>query len=682
MKRPWQIWTVFGVALGVALVIMAWLTQKTIALDRAEAGARAELDRARRQAVLDDRISQALWRMDAWLAPLIAQEAIRPAYAYDAVYQVPGAGKGKSVIPAANTISPILTQPSPFVLLHFQVNPTGDWSSPQSPTGLECSVALENGGSEQNFRVSGQRLATLKQQIDPQHLLAQLPNTTLPTGEPGTELWNLNPNKAVGGNSPYVDNLPPAQQKDAQAAGQSPMNAAGETFAEPTADEPSPAGPRARVAQAPPTAGGPLVSRRGSRVPQRAAPDFDQQQTAQVQQANSLGNDARSNDLLSRNRSVQVVAQQAEAQQRMQQGYLQPAPIKTTAVAGVSRPIWVGDQLVLARRVTADNQTLIQGVWLNWPSLKAWLQQSVADLLPAVELAPVNVQRDMGSARLLATLPVELIARPVEVELGAPTPLGLPLVAAWSCLLLAAAAVAALLFGVVRLSERRAAFVSAVTHELRTPLTTFRLYTELLAENMVTEPARRTQYLDTLHAEADRLGHLVENVLSYARLERRGRAQRRETTTVGRLLDASAERLQQRAAQADLLVEIAADDMARDAVVVVDPVAVEQILFNLVDNACKYAAAASDRRLHVDAVIDAGAAVIAVRDHGPGIPAAMHREVFRPFSRPLDHATPNIPGVGLGLALCQRLARSIRGELRIGPCQGGAAFELRLPIAR
>ena len=63
-----------------------------------------------------------------------------------------------------------------------------------------------------------------------------------------------------------------------------------------------------------------------------------------------------------------------------------------------------------------------------------------------------------------------------------------------------------------------------MTHELRTPLTTFRLYTEMLDEGMVAEPAIPSEaYLKTLRGEADRLGHLVENVLAFARLER-GRA--------------------------------------------------------------------------------------------------------------------------------------------------------------
>ena len=85
----------------------------------------------------------------------------------------------------------------------------------------------------------------------------------------------------------------------------------------------------------------------------------------------------------------------------------------------------------------------------------------------------------------------------------------------------------------VALSERRGAFVSAVTHELRTPLTTFRMYAEMLAEGMVPSPEARQKYLETLRREADRLAHLVENVLQYARLERGRPGGRRENVTAG-----------------------------------------------------------------------------------------------------------------------------------------------------
>ena len=96
------------------------------------------------------------------------------------------------------------------------------------------------------------------------------------------------------------------------------------------------------------------------------------------------------------------------------------------------------------------------------------------------------------------------------------SPIFLSLGIAWACVLLAATAVAGLLAGVMRLSARRASFVSAVTHELRTPLTTFQMYAEMLADGMVPEESKQKEYLATLRAEAGRLIHLVENVLAYA----------------------------------------------------------------------------------------------------------------------------------------------------------------------
>ena len=93
------------------------------------------------------------------------------------------------------------------------------------------------------------------------------------------------------------------------------------------------------------------------------------------------------------------------------------------------------------------------------------------------------------------------------------------------------------LAGIIRLSNRRASFVTAVTHELRTPLTTFQMYVEMLAEGMVPDKEQYRHYLKTLQAEAARLTHMVENVLAYARLER-GRADGRvESIGLGQLLD-------------------------------------------------------------------------------------------------------------------------------------------------
>jgi signal transduction histidine kinase len=225
--------------------------------------------------------------------------------------------------------------------------------------------------------------------------------------------------------------------------------------------------------------------------------------------------------------------------------------------------------------------------------------------------------------------------------------------------------VAALLWGVVRLSERRAAFVSAVTHELRTPLTTFRLYAEMLAEGMVPDSQRRQEYLLSLRREADRLAHLVENVLSYARLERGRRGGAVGPIALGELVDRAEQRLAAHAEQSGMTLVVEGRESAAGAVVLANPSAVEQVLLNLVDNACKYAAAATDRRIHVALRCGAGEAALVVRDHGAGVPLSARRRIFRSFSKSARDAAETAPGIGLGLTLSRRLARDMGGDLQL-----------------
>ncbi|MHC4180996.1 MAG: sensor histidine kinase, partial [Planctomycetota bacterium] len=253
---------------------------------------------------------------------------------------------------------------------------------------------------------------------------------------------------------------------------------------------------------------------------------------------------------------------------------------------------------------------------------------------------------------------------------------------AWTCVLLAAIAVAALLLGVVRLSERRGAFVTAVTHELRTPLTTFQMYAEMLAEEMVPDAGQQKHYLKTLRAESVRLAHLVENVLCYARLER-GRADGRlEAVSLDQLVRRIEGRLAGRAEHAGMQLVVEARDPAGQAPVRTNVSAAEQILFNLVDNACKYAAAADDKRIHLTLEADHATARLHLRDHGPGFSASARRQLFKPFSKTAHEAAQTAPGVGLGLALSRRLARDMGGDLRLDETvTDGACFVLTLPPA-
>jgi signal transduction histidine kinase len=344
-------------------------------------------------------------------------------------------------------------------------------------------------------------------------------------------------------------------------------------------------------------------------------------------------------------------------------------------------PLWQKGQLLLARRVRLEGAEVAQGCWLDWPAIQRQLLASVADLLPGARLRPSQAAAS-EQPHLLASLPIELVPGTAPAAPAAAwSPLGWALVLAWLSLGLAGAAVGLLLWGVMSLSERRGAFVSAVTHELRTPLTTFRLYAEMLAEGLVREPDRQG-YLQTLRAEADRLGHLVENVLAFARLERAPRVPLAAVPLSSLLSDESIRRSAERSAEAgfELLVELGPGAEAQ--CVAARPAVVEQILFNLVDNAGKYAASARDRRLHLRAEVLPRLACITVEDHGPGVPQGERRRLFQPFHKSAGQAAEAGPGVGLGLAICRRLARDLGGDLRLEPGAHGARFVLRLRLAR
>ncbi len=366
------------------------------------------------------------------------------------------------------------------------------------------------------------------------------------------------------------------------------------------------------------------------------------------------------------------------------QSVVPPAPPASYGTAEVRvgrlQPVWASGELLLARRVRVGARELVQVCWLDWPALRSWLLASVSDLLPAAELAPVAAG-DEDETRRLAALPVRLLPGKVAQDLGSSSSgLRLPLTAAWALAFVSLAASAALLFGMATLSERRAAFVSAVTHELRTPLTTFRIYSDMLLEGMVEGEEQRRQYLATLSREAERQSHLVENVLAYSRLERGRYTAAREGVTVEELLASVSRSLVAHAEQSRMSLALSIPDDVRGLSVRVDRSAVERILFNLVDNACKYARDASDRRIHLDCAGEARAVRFTVSDHGPGIDAREARRLFRPFHKSARDAAQSAPGVGLGLALSRRLAQAIGGELRaVRTGAGGAAFCLRLP---
>lgn len=699
MRHPWQYWATFAVGLALVLPAMAWLTLKAMELDRANAI-------ARREAELEQNIGLALWRMDALLTPLLAQEAARPDFVYRTRYATlcdeETGGKSTGKPEAVQTLSPLVAEPPEYVLLHFEVLPDGQVVSPQSPSPKEASWALDNGAKPQTLKDAGERLTELQQVLADMPLAEQLPQEPLPQMgfalASGNNFNNTltqnnlnNPsivNKAYQRGSNYGQ---PSAGYGEGANGFSPPQG-GQVAGQPSQQPASQLSQQQLPQPVPQTATPPQQLRQQSDfnnneqllVPQQqeeaqqqlalAPGNIDAPRGRQIQQAQQA---RASNDIENRNASLQAFTRTAVGEQRFNQKLV----IDTTpAVEGVSQPLWLGGRLLLARRVQVGNQVRVQGCWLDWERLQLRLKQEVADLLPQVELNPVTSTEPVKLSRLLATLPVQLsVPMPSSVTTAPFSPIRVSLLAAWCCLLLVAIAAAITLQSVVTLSERRAAFVSAVTHELRTPLTTFRMYAEMLAGGMVPEAEQRQHYLETLRVEADRLAHLVDNVLQYARLERTNANRRRQEVAVQQLFDRMQVRLADRARQAEMELALHIESCA-DQILITDPQAVEQILFNLVDNACKYASHSAKKQLDITVTCQAGKLAVCVRDYGPGISAAGRKKLFRPFSKSVHDAAATAPGVGLGLALCERLARELGGRLQFAPAEPGCQFYLQLPL--
>ncbi len=354
---------------------------------------------------------------------------------------------------------------------------------------------------------------------------------------------------------------------------------------------------------------------------------------------------------------------------------------------GDMRAVWIADELFLLRQVAftgpAGESTpvthLVQGVWMDATKVRDRLLGEIRDLLPSATLTPLTAVNGISPPSVED--PLALVSFPFRLERnerihGEAPFFGTPLMIGWIAVLCALAAAAVMVRGILRLSERRASFVSAVTHELRTPLTTFQLYSDMLQSGAVKEE-KRGEYFRTLHREAARLSHLVENVLAFSGIEKGSARAAPATLPAGDLVRPMLERFAERLQEAGMTLSCDPADPAWQVAVKADRAAVEHVLFNLIDNAAKYATGSTKVEITPDPGRDRFS--ILVRDHGPGIPPAERKRVFRAFHKSAAAAAESRPGVGLGLALSRRLARAGGGELELREVPDGTCFALSLP---
>jgi signal transduction histidine kinase len=234
------------------------------------------------------------------------------------------------------------------------------------------------------------------------------------------------------------------------------------------------------------------------------------------------------------------------------------------------------------------------------------------------------------------------------------------------------------------LAQKKTDFVSNVSHELKTPLTSIRMFAELMQNGNVAAE-KRGQYLRIIMAEAERLTRLINNVLDFARMERRQMRYDFRQLDLHALLARTWEGQELHLRENGFAARWQAAPPPYD--VNGDEDALAQVIVNLLSNAEKYSGGpvAEDtvpgrREIELHSYLDNGSVFVSVLDRGSGVPVGEEAKIFEAFYRAHDSLSSGIQGSGLGLTLAQRIAKEHGGEITYQPRAGGGSnFTLRLP---
>ena len=239
---------------------------------------------------------------------------------------------------------------------------------------------------------------------------------------------------------------------------------------------------------------------------------------------------------------------------------------------------------------------------------------------------------------------------------------------------------------VARRSEQmRADFVANVSHELRSPLSALLGFIETLKGPARNDENARVRFLDIMQTEAERMTHLIDDLLSLSRVEINEHVQPRGRTDLVPILRSIAVAVANRSGDRGARLEL---DAAADVPAVVgDPDELRQVFQNLVDNALKYGRPGTAVTVSLRAVprvpqVGGPGVAVAVTDQGDGIAADEIPRLTERFYRVDKGRSRSVGGTGLGLAIVKHIVGRHRGHLQIDSTIGvGSTFTVTLPVA-
>jgi len=226
-----------------------------------------------------------------------------------------------------------------------------------------------------------------------------------------------------------------------------------------------------------------------------------------------------------------------------------------------------------------------------------------------------------------------------------------------------------------KLEQLKDEFIGLVSHELRTPLTVIGgCLSTLLTEWNRLSPNEVQQLLKDALLESESLSHLIENLLELSRAQAQQLSLYSEPTDVKALVKETLSKIKRQAPSHRFITSFSDGLQLINA----DPLRIERILYNLIENAAKYSPPGSQIKVSVNT--EPERLVIGVSDHGKGLSSSEQVRIFGPFQRLENNRPDQARGAGLGLMVCRRLVEAHGGEIWVESKKGrGSTFFFSLP---
>jgi two-component system, OmpR family, sensor histidine kinase KdpD len=226
-----------------------------------------------------------------------------------------------------------------------------------------------------------------------------------------------------------------------------------------------------------------------------------------------------------------------------------------------------------------------------------------------------------------------------------------------------------------RTEQIRRSLLAAVSHDLRSPLAAIKAsVTDLLGHDVEHGADEAREALDSIDKETDRLGALIANLLDMSRIEGGMLKARPQNLDLAEILAPCVDRLERQWPQLSVRLDL----QAAEFLVRADPMFLDRVVANLLDNAAKAAAQSGNHQIEVHAERVDARATVRVVDHGPGVPHSVREQLFYPFYQPSERH-PRL-GTGLGLAISKGFLNLMHGQIWLEETTGGGAtFAFSLP---